>query len=127
MEERNEILVAEDEEEIRRQVVCVVKEIFPDLNLHECSDTVSALRVIHNFGEKLLLVISDGMMDGNTNAGVLVTHRAKEKGVKYLALYSTSAKTLERKLQPNVIKCIEKPKIEEVTEWLGNVRAQTKK
>ena len=127
MSERNEILVAEDEEEIRMQVISAVREVFPDLNLHEKDNTVGALQVINQLAEKLLLVISDGMMNGNPNAGVLVTNSAIVKGVKHVALYSTSAKTLERKLAPNGIQCIEKPKLAEVKDWLINVKVQSEK
>lgn len=108
MPERNEILVAEDEVEIRAAVVAAVREVFPNLELHEATLGFEALRLLHQFGDRIFLVVSDGMMGGNINAGEDVTTTAREKGVAHVALYSTGANILRRKLEPSGIKCITK-------------------
>lgn len=91
MSERNEILVADDEEEIRRGVVEAVREVFPDFEIIEAINTRGALNVLDEVSERIFLVVSDGSMGGNVNAGALVTKTARKKGVPHVAYYSSSA------------------------------------
>ena len=121
--ERNEILVADDEEEIRRGVVEAVREIFPDLNIHEATLAHEALRALHLFGDRLFLVISDGEMGGNTNAGTMVTNSAHEKGIPNIAYHSSAANVMRRKLEPSGTKCIQKePGNTTLKQWLRDIR-----
>ncbi len=125
MVERNEVLVADDEEEIRVAVIAAVREVFPDLTIHEAALGFEALRIIYKTGDRVFLVVSDGKMGGNIGAGEDVTTAAREKGVPHVALYSTGAGILRRRLEPDGIKCITKPNSgephDELRAWLASI------
>lgn len=87
---RNEILVAEDDEKIRAEIVAAVRAVFTGQQVHDVRFGFEAIRILESFGSKLALVISDGRME-STDAGERVTQEAFRLGVPYIALYSTSA------------------------------------
>jgi DNA-binding NtrC family response regulator len=99
---RELILVAEDEQEIRINVVAAVKRCFPDFEVQEFADSITVARELRAVGESVFLVVTDMRMDMN-DSGQFVAWKAEEKGVPHIVLHSTTA-GFEKKMPQHTIR-----------------------